>query len=127
MVLSQMNSPRGIDVDTLGNIYIGDQGNSRVRGMCSNNCFVGLNEITNIDLSYSIYPNPTSGSFKLKINNEFNSGQIIMINSIGQKIHEQKIYQGINQINTFNLAKGIYYFSILQNNLPSKNGKLLVE
>lgn len=72
-----------------------------------------------------IYPNPSNELLKLETTIEH--GEIILINSLGENIYEQKIIQGLNYINTEGFKKGIYNYIIFQNNKLMDSGKLLVE
>lgn len=95
-------------------------------GLCLNNCLTSVKEIK-LDASILIFPNPNNGSFNLKIDTEIENGEIVLFNSLGQKVHEQKISQGENQINTNGLSKGLYNYVLLQNKQRSTSGKLIIE
>ena len=73
------------------------------------------------------YPNPNNGSFKLQIDNEIENSEIILYNSLGQKVHYQKILQGENNIIAHDLVKGIYHYIILLDKGQISNGKLMIE
>ena len=87
----------------------------------------GIKEFSLNDKAIILYPNPNNGSFKLLVDTEISDGEIIMYNSLGQKIHEQKISQGENNIITNGIAKGLLHYIILQNKGQIGNGKLVVE
>lgn len=115
-------------VDAFGNLYFTDTQNKRVRVICTNNCPLSLNiSKSEINNQFFVYPNPNSGSFKLQIDIEIKNAEIILINSLGQKVYEQKIYQGQNNIITNGLATGLYNYIILRDKGQISNGKLTVE
>ena len=87
---------------------------------------VGLNEYYN-EKSILIYPNPNNGSFILQINSEIENGKIVLINSFGQKISEEKVINGLNYITTKSLSKGIYNLVISQNDNRIRSTKLVIE
>jgi hypothetical protein len=88
----------------------------------------GINETKlKSDESVSVFPNPNNGAFKIKINSEINNGELILINSLGQKVHEQKIMHEGNEINAEGLSSGLYHYIILQNKQQVGNGKMIVE
>lgn len=90
-------------------------------------CCAGIHELNNNKkFDCKVFPNPSSGSFKLEIEQAFTNGELIIINSLGEKVHTQKIVGGINKINTKDLAKGLYYYSVIQNNSNLKSGKLSI-
>ncbi len=88
-----------------------------------------VNGIKNNDkiLDRVIFPNPNNGTFKLQIENEINNGEFVLINSMGQKVYEQTVREGINNINTGGLAKGLYNYILLQDKQKIKDGKLVVD
>jgi len=91
------------------------------------NCFAGINEINKYNIVSKIYPNPSNGSFKLQIDPEIKNGELILMNSLGQKNHDQKITQGENDINTNGLAKGLYHYVLLENKEQISTGKIAIE
>lgn len=86
----------------------------------------GLDERTSTNYA-TIFPNPGKGLFQLKLDNEIADCQLILINSSGQKVHEQKIVQGINSMNTSGLSNGLYHFILFSNKQKISDGKLVVE
>ncbi len=90
-------------------------------------CCAGIDELkNNKTINCKVFPNPSSGSFKLEIEPGFTNGEFIIINSLGEKVHAQKIIGGINEINTNDLANGLYYYSVIQKNNNLKSGKLSI-
>ena len=74
-----------------------------------------------------IFPIPNNGTFNLNIDNEVKNAKILLINYLGQKVHEQKIFQGENQIITSGLAIGLYNYILLQDKQKTGGGKLVIE
>ena len=74
-----------------------------------------------------IFPNPNKGSFKIQIDNEIKNGQIVLINLLGQKILEQEIIQGTNDINTNGLRDGLYNCVLLQDKRQIISRRLLIQ
>ncbi len=91
------------------------------------NTTIGIKEHENYAYSYYVFPNPNSGSFNILIDNEIKNGEIILFNTIGQKVFEQTVFQGLNTINTSNLAQGLYNYILLQDKQKVGNGKLVFE
>jgi hypothetical protein len=96
---------------------------SNEENICLN---VGISENTISTTNYT-FPNPNNGTFKLQIDFEITNGQLILLNSLGQKVHEQKIINGVNEINTNGLPLGLYHYILLRGNKAIKNGKLAIE
>ncbi len=94
----------------------------------TNGCAViGINELKPNNIQITIYPNPSKGAFSLKIEDEINNGELILINSIGQIIYTSKIARGENKITSGITSSGLYQYIILQNKQPISRGKLVIE
>jgi hypothetical protein len=88
---------------------------------------VGISEEYNSFKTVNVFPNPNQGSFKIQIDKDIKNGKLILINSIGQKVHEQKVVQGSNEIKTNGLPIGMYNYILFQNRQIMSNGKLTIE
>ncbi len=93
--------------------------------------FTGIENYTD-EKGFNIFPNPNNGLFTLQIDASpgaapIVNGEIILINSLGQKIHEQKVIQGINNITTNGLSTGLYNYILLEDKQKINSGKLVVE
>lgn len=86
-----------------------------------------IEDINNLKKSLKIYPNPNSGVFKLNIDVVVENCEIIIFNSLGQKVHQQKINTGTNDIITNDLAKGLFNYIIILNKQTVNYGKLTVD
>jgi hypothetical protein len=75
---------------------------------------------------YSLFPNPNNGSFKLQIDYEIPNGELILYNSLGQKVHEQKITQGENNITTNNISNELYHYTLSENKQVIHSGKIII-
>jgi hypothetical protein len=74
-----------------------------------------------------LFPNPNQGNFKIQVDYEIESGEIFLTNILGQKVHEQKIYKGENNITNCKLAKGLYNYVIQEKKIRKFSGRLTVE
>ncbi|MBL7911634.1 MAG: T9SS type A sorting domain-containing protein [Bacteroidia bacterium] len=124
---ANLKGVEGISLDKKGNLFLCDPQNERVRIICLSICGVGLEETLNESLNFSIYPNPNDGLFKIDIENEIYDSQLIIYNSLGQKIHEQKLTKGINEINLSVFNSGLFNYTVSQNGQIIKNGKVTIQ
>ncbi len=124
---SQLNAPIGLSIDAFDNLYICDQHNQRVRTICSTNCVAGITAYSINDKNALLYPNPNNGSFNLQLNSGIENAELHVINSYGNKVYEQKIFFGQNDISIQNLASGLYSYIIIKNKTQLQTGKLSIE
>mgnify|MGYP001560525256 CR=1 FL=1 len=87
----------------------------------------GIYSIASAYFDFKIYPNPNNGSFQIQIEKEIENCELVLFNSIGQKVYEQKISQGENKINSTNLSVGLYPYVLLKNKQLVSRGKLSIE
>jgi hypothetical protein len=92
-------------------------------------CFVNTTTLPNVDNRIKLYPNPNNGNFNLQIEKSIN-GKIIIYNSLGEIMHEQKINK--NDSKTIfidkNLVSGFYTLKLYDNNSNSISTiKLIVQ
>ncbi|WP_333597937.1 T9SS type A sorting domain-containing protein [Chryseobacterium flavum] len=69
------------------------------------NIILGSEETQNIHKGFSIYPNPTTGSFSIQAEKSTNAE---MYSTDGKKIKSLEIKKGITEVNITELPKGLY-------------------
>jgi hypothetical protein len=78
--------------------------------------------------SVSVMPNPFSSETLLKVDIEMHNAGLKLYNSLGQEV---KHTEGINGFETTlsrnGLPAGIYYFSLIQDNMELSRGKVLIQ
>ena len=65
----------------------------------------------NFENNFKIYPNPNNGLFVIELN-ELNSYNVVLYNSLGQKVHEEVSGSNISQIDCQALPEGLYFIMI---------------
>ncbi len=88
---------------------------------------IGIKEQSAKTYDVSLHPNPNNGTFTLEINGDIKNGELLVINSFGQKVHHQKVIPGTNEINTSNLVQGFYHYILTENKIRVHTGKLLIQ
>jgi photosystem II stability/assembly factor-like uncharacterized protein len=81
--------------------------------------FVGIHEFSDKPFPFVLFPNPNNGSFKITLNQP-TEGNLKLYNSIGEKVHEQKINGNEHEINIDKPVPGLYECT-----LEMKNGTIL--
>ncbi len=128
--LAELNSPTGVHIDPLGNLYITDDGNANVRKVSS--ITTAVNKVMSESSDVSVYPNPTNGLFTISLShaNIFSARQtIIVYNVLGQPILTETIHYPQNDkvINLSNQPNGVYFYRVVTQfgNLIGE-GKLII-
>ena len=63
-----------------------------------------------------IFPNPTSNNFTIKLNQEYSTVAVELLNSLGQNILSKKIENSdLIKVNTESIAKGVYFLKLYVN------------
>ncbi|MDX9799650.1 MAG: T9SS type A sorting domain-containing protein, partial [Bacteroidales bacterium] len=91
---------------------------------------LGLNDVEGSEISIMMYPNPTSNQTNLIVNGVSGDAKIIISDMQGRILNTTnvKAANGVIEqtIDVSNLAKGVYYVRI-QNNQLSRTQKLIVK
>ncbi len=103
------NGPIGPCIDAIGNIYLADQFNHKIRRI--SNPTAGITENT-ANTKIEVYPNPTTDVINIDLKS---ASKVTVTNSLGQIVTEQTMNAGKQTISLQNHAKGIYFVTILQN------------
>lgn len=112
----------GIASDTLGNIYIPDANNERIRKVTVS-ITTEISEAQNDSELITMFPNPTNNSFVIKANSiEKQNLQIVDIN--GRLVFSQNLIS-VATIDVSNLNEGVYFVS-LKSNKGIANKRLII-
>ena len=108
-VQNEIGDPKGVAVDSNGNVYFSDWSNNRVEYVTS---VVSVNNITGNISEVNIYPNPNEGAFTVNISASNNEEvHLVVTNIIGQEIKQATT--GTNKPVLINLdaPPGIYFIT----------------
>jgi len=88
----------------------------------------GINEITNNN-NFTIYPNPSSGSFTIQTNNAsiFQNSEIKVYDLPGRLIYSKKLNNNKTEIDLSNQSKGIYFVKLLNENILLGVNKVITQ
>ena len=84
------------------------------------------NDLQPSAIDFVVYPNPAKNIVSLNVETLIGSGQIIITNLYGKQVKTQTLSMGINTINVANLAKGMYFVSMITSEGKTTK-KLVVE
>lgn len=74
-----------------------------------------------------VYPNPSNGTFSIDIDDDISNTEAVLINSVGEIIHKQKVSKGNNEINLTEHTKGIYNIILFNENQKVYNSKIRID
>lgn len=81
---------------------------------------VGVSEIKNNSAGLSVYPNPATQSFNIKLETDLNEKITITVyNSIGQMVHAETMANALQTINCSLWSTGIYIVSVKSKSINS--------
>lgn len=91
-------------------------------GLIMSNLYsVSIDESTNENIKFDIFPNPTSEQINIHFENStYSKGEIILFDFEGNKVQEKSFCNSednIEKINTQNVANGVYILQIIVNNM----------
>jgi len=79
-------------------------------------------------IDIKIYPNPFSSSTTLITNTILNNANLVIYNILGQELKTLKNISGTQiTINRGNLADGLYFYTLTQDNRILATGKLIAK
>ena len=87
---------------------------------------VGINSMYNIDL-ISIYPNPATGYFTVKISSEFIGSQLYFTNLLGKVILTKNVDNSDLTFSTNQFASGVYFYSLINKGVIVETKKLIIK
>jgi sugar lactone lactonase YvrE len=107
-----LDGPLGIRIDAHGNIYVADDGNSRIQEYS-----YGTNGIANIPVNQTIdlYPNPNTGAFTLRSNNSIGK-QFTIYDMIGRIVAQQIVTSDKQSVFLKDISSGSYSLQITGSN-----------
>jgi len=91
------------------------------------NTALGIKE-NNTSASVSLYPNPSKGLFRLKVNKRLKDGLFRLIDLTGRSLWEARISSAITELQTpSGLEGGIYFYLLEDNGRPIDKGKVIIQ
>lgn len=121
------NLPIGTQIENVASIYF-DYNSSVETNTVSNSIINGVNNISDKNVSVTVYPNPFSSSTSIAVNGVNGKYDFTLNNVLGMKMKELK---NVNTqqfiLKRTDLPAGIYFFSISIEGKNVANGKIVIE
>lgn len=88
--------------------------------------YSGIDEVYGIQLSFSVYPNPTLDMLTLKVDNLENAKLNYLLYDLnGKQLKEEKMTQSETQISMLNYPTGNYFLKVVNGNLEVKTFQII--
>lgn len=85
-----------------------------------------VHEVTDLESSYKLYPNPNTGEFTLSLTmDELDIATMTVWNISGQQVHNQQLQNGSNAVN-LRVAEGLYLYRVVVNDTTQWTGKISI-
>ena len=110
---AELNSPTSVVIDTMGNLYITDYANNRIRMVRNAGNTTGIKQIADNKEQITIYPNPSNGNFVIEPNNT--ASKTMQMYDINGKLVLSQVINGKTNISATSLNEGVYNISITSN------------
>jgi hypothetical protein len=118
--LSLLNSSNQFTVqNTTYSVSYGTQ----ISTKCQN--IIGISEEKNNDYEISLFPNPNNGFLSIENKNIRERIKISIYNNLGQNVFNKTIQNGENIFDINYLLPGIYTYTIQEDNIQKKTGKII--
>jgi hypothetical protein len=113
-----------------GNVYPGTSGTGSqdfwVVKMDAEGYATDIESTASENSSMSIYPNPTSGTFTVKLRETTPNHFINLYNQLGEKIKEIKVVSELTTVNVSDMSSGIYFVQIIDGTTVIGSQKVVV-
>jgi hypothetical protein len=86
---------------------------------------VGILEQELANVEFKLYPNPSSGNFKINAASSFTDGTVLIFDITGKEVYRTFITDSNSKV-TSELAPGVYFVKIQNDRFQSKTQKLII-
>jgi sugar lactone lactonase YvrE len=111
----EINSPTDVAVDALGNVFIADAGNGRIRKIGAVTTLI--TGASNADAQLKVFPNPSNGTFVMNLVSGTNEQvHVTIMNLIGQRVKEFTTTTNKEMTVELSMPSGFYFLSATTDN-----------
>lgn len=131
---AQFHTPNGVAVDAVGNVYVIDQYNKRVRKISG--VTTDLSDNTTSKPVFELYPNPTSELININVSNlsvtemvteQGRSIEVTITNTLGQVVLNDKITNTQSSFNVQHFVSGVYFVTVTDSKGNTSVKKIIKE
>ena len=121
---AELNYPQEIALDAVGNLYIADAGNARIRKV-TNAAASGIEQFASINEQVTVYPNPASTSLTLTLSKGEGTTTLQIIDMLGNMVKQLIIDNSSLIIDVSGLSEGVYNI-LIHNSSFSTTKKVVI-
>ena len=82
--------------------------------------------IESLKSTLQVFPNPMSDYAIFKLNTYLSNGKLSLFNTNGMLVQSMRFSGEQFRLEANNLAKGMYFFQIMENGIPLNSGKIII-
>lgn len=83
-------------------------------------------DVQMLNVHVSLFPNPVEDAFNVNISEYIPSdAKLVLCDVLGNRLLNKKVFYGQNTINVDNLPRGVYLYTVTENGLNIKDGKIV--
>jgi hypothetical protein len=106
------NTPE-IALDALGNLYIGDGNNFRIRKVCFNSCSAaGIQQLSGSNNQINIYPNPATTILQVSFSGNSENSALVMTDVLGNTVKQTSFNTQHLSLNINDIEAGVYFITV---------------
>ena len=109
---AELWAPVIIALDGLGNLYITDEGNSRIRKV-TNVAAAGIEHFSNSNEQVTVYPNPATNNLQVSLAGNTENIELKIVNMLGEVVIQPATFNTQNcTLDVSQLATGVYIIEL---------------
>ncbi len=109
---AEIDFPAGVTIDALGNLYIADDINNRIRMVTNVGQTTGMEQVTNINERVTVYPNPATTSLQVSLAGNGENLTITITDMLGNAVYHSTANAAHNTIPIAEFNSGVYIIEV---------------
>jgi len=103
--------PEAVACDAIGNVYIADFQNNRIRKVTNVGNTTGIEQFANKE-QLTIYPNPATNSLQVSFLGNSEGSTLVMYDMLGNSVYHSTLATQHSTISVADLEAGVYFVAV---------------